>query len=89
MKTPLLQTMYATALLMLVAVLAGTPESGRANEPAASDAQYTWDLTEFYASKALWTTHLERLRGDVDFLAPYAGKLRDDASTLLSALDAN
>ena len=48
-----------------------------------------WDLTEFYASKAAWASELERLRGEVNFLAPYAGRLGDDAATLLAALEAN
>ena len=51
------------------------------------DPRYTWDLTEFYSSKAAWETELERLRSEVDFLAPYAGKLGDDEATLLAALE--
>ena len=89
MKTSVLPSIHAVVLFVLVAVLAATPTGGRADEAAVVDTQYTWDLTEFYASKAAWTTELERLRGEVDFLAPYAGKLGDDAATLLAALEAN
>ncbi len=89
MKTSVLPSIHAVVLLVLAAVLSATPTGGRADEAAVVDTQYTWDLTEFYASKAAWTTELARLRGEVDFLAPYAGKLGDDAATLLAALEAN
>ncbi len=89
MKILNLQPLRATAILILLAVLAVTPKDGRAEEAAAAETQYTWDLAEFYASKSAWTTEVARLRSEVDYLAPYAGKLGDDASTLLSALDAN
>ena len=84
-----IQPLLASALLILSAVLAVSPKNGRAEEAAAAVTQYTWDLAEFYASKSAWTTEVARLRSEVDYLAPYAGKLGDDASTLLSALDAN
>ena len=86
---PKIQPLCATAPLILLAMLAVMPKDGRAEEAAAATTQYTWDLAEFYASKSAWTTELERLRSEVDYLAPYAGKLGDDAPTLLSALDAN
>ena len=84
-----IQPLWASALLIFLAVLAVSPKDGRAEEAAAGEPQYTWDLAEFYASKSAWTTEVARLRSEVDYLAPYAGKLGDDASTLLSALDAN
>ena len=84
-----IQPLCATALLMLLAVLAVTPKDGHAEEVAVAKTKYSWDLAEFYPSKSAWTTEVARLRGEVDYLAPYAGKLGDDASTLLSALDAN
>ena len=84
-----IQPLWASALLIFLAVLAVSPKDGRAEEAAAGETQYTWDLAEFYASKSAWTTEVARLRSEVDYLAPYAGKLGDDASTLLSALDAN
>ena len=80
---------HGAILCVLVAVLAATSNDGRADEAAVADTQYTWDLTEFYASKAAWASELERLRGEVNFLAPYAGRLGDDAATLLAALEAN
>ena len=84
-----IQPLCATALLMLLAVLAVTPKDGHAEEAAVAETKYTWDLAEFYPSKSAWTTEVARLRGEADYLAPYAGKLGYDASTLLSALDAN
>jgi oligoendopeptidase F len=52
------------------------------------DGQYIWDLTDFYATDDSWSAELERLRGQVDSLDDYQGKLGDDASTLLQALEA-
>ena len=52
------------------------------------DEQYIWDLTDFYATDDSWSAELERLRGQVDSLDDYQGKLGDDASTLLQALEA-
>ena len=89
MKKPVPASFHIAMIFALASALVATPESGRANEAALVDPQYTWDLTEFYSSKAAWETELERLRSDVDFLAPYAGKLGDDAATLLAALEAN
>ena len=87
MKNSVLPSFHAAAFTLLAAVLVATPGDGRADEAAVSDAQYTWDLSEFYASQAAWESELERLRGEVDSLA-HAGKLGDDAATLL-ALEAN
>ena len=89
MKTLSIRPLCATALLMLLAVFAVAPRDSRAEEAAAAEIKYTWDLTEFYASKSAWINEVERLSSEVDYLAPYAGKLGTDASTLLSALDAN
>ena len=89
MKKSVLSSFHATLLIALVAVLAAAPKDGRADEAPVVDTQYTWDLTEFYPSKAAWASELERLRSEVDFLSPYAGKLGDDAATLLAALEAN
>ncbi|MFC3095720.1 oligoendopeptidase F [Alteromonas sediminis] len=52
-----------------------------------ADEQYTWDLTPFYATKSDWENELERLRGEIDGLSAFAGKL-DNAQTLLAALEA-
>ena len=89
MKKPLPASFHIAMIFALAFALVAMPESGRANEASPVDPQYTWDLTEFYSSKAAWETELERLRSDVDLLAPYAGKLGDDAATLLAALEAN
>lgn len=50
------------------------------------DEQYIWDLTEFYATKEDWEKELERLRGEVEKVKEYDGKL-GDAKVLLEALD--
>ena len=89
MKKPAQASFHTALLCVLVTVLAATSNDGRADEAAVADTRYTWDLTEFYASKAAWASELERLRGEVNFLAPYAGRLGDDAATLLAALEAN
>ena len=57
-----IQPLWASALLILLAVLAVSPKDGRAEEAAAGETQYTWDLAEFYASKSAWTTEVARLR---------------------------
>jgi len=88
-KQSMLPSLHAAALFVLAAALASTAIDARAEEAAKPDAQYTWDLTEFYATRADWEAELERLRAEVDFLAPYAGKLGDDSATLLAALEAN
>ena len=60
------QASFHTALLFaLLAGLAATPNVGRADEADVTDTQYTWDLTDFYASKAEWVSALERLRGEL------------------------
>lgn len=89
MNSPVPASFHAAMIFVFAALLVGTPDSGRADETAAAEDQYIWDLTDFYPSKAAWTTELERLRSEVNFLAPYAGKLGDDAATLLAALEAN
>ena len=89
MNSPMPASFHAAMIFVFAALLVGTPDSGRADETAAAEDQYIWDLTDFYPSKAAWTTELERLRSEVNFLAPYAGKLGDDAATLLAALEAN
>ncbi|MEM1131884.1 MAG: oligoendopeptidase F [Pseudomonadota bacterium] len=65
-----------------------TPAFAQAAAAEQADEKYIWDLTEFYSSKEAWDTELERLRGQVDGLGPYKGKLGDDSATLLAALDA-
>nr|WP_010133536.1 oligoendopeptidase F [Microbulbifer agarilyticus] len=70
--------------------LAAVASPALAQEPSttAIDEQYTWDLTEFYATKKDWEAELARLSGEVDSLKAYEGKLGDSAKSLLNALDA-
>jgi oligoendopeptidase F len=88
-KKSVLASFHGAVFLVLAASVIAMPEDVRADETALSDTQYTWDLSELYISRAAWATELERLRAQVDFLAPYAGKLGDDSATLLAALEAN
>lgn len=72
----------------LALVSGATALQAQAQETPAVDEQYTWDLTDFYATKADWEAELERLRGEISQLTQYKGKLGNDAKTLLAALDA-
>ena len=63
------------------------PANAVKNSAKAVDEQYIWDLTDFYATKKDWEVEIERLRGEVDSLKPYEGKLGESAKTLLNALD--
>lgn len=89
MKKSTHASLHAAIFFVLVAVLAAPSYDVCADEAGVEDTQYTWDLTEFYPSKVAWASELERLRSEVDFLAPCAGKLGDDAAILLAALEAN
>jgi oligoendopeptidase F len=79
----------STGLLCAGALLLTTFVTPLHAEDAAPkvDEQYVWDLTDFYASKADWEADLKRLRGDIDQLTSYEGKLGSNAKTLLEALD--
>jgi oligoendopeptidase F len=57
------------------------------NDAAEVDDQYVWDLTDFYASKEVWEAELERLRGEIDGLKAFEGRLGSNAKTLREALD--
>ena len=78
--------LLATSVLILAAVIA--PAQAKETADAAVDEKYVWDLTEFYASKQDWEAELERLRGEIDSINKYQGKLGSDAKTLLKAMDA-
>lgn len=80
----------ASVLLCSSALLFGSITSTtQAQDTSAPvvNGQYVWDLTEFYASKSAWGAELERLRGQVDNLKTYEGKLGESAKTLQKALD--
>ncbi len=65
-----------------------SPAQAQDSAAEAVDEQHVWDLKPFYESKEAWDAEVERLRGMVGGLEPYKGKLGNDASTLLAALDA-
>lgn len=69
--------------------LATTPLQAQstANEASTVDEASTWDLTPFYSSKDAWDTEFDRLRANIEGLAPYQGKLGDGSATLLEALE--
>ncbi len=78
------------ALWSGAAVLAVTTAPALAQDSTAEavDEQYVWDLTPFYASDEAWDAELERLRGEIDTLSAYEGRLGESAQTLAEALDA-
>ena len=64
------------------------PAHAQDDGAAAVDEQYIWDLTDIYPTKDAWEAELERLRGEVDNIKAYEGRLGRNASTLREALDA-
>ncbi len=80
------------ARLVCVSALIWSPIGAQAQPQeataVAADTQYVWDLTPFYPSNEAWEEELERLRGEVDSLSAYEGRLGKNAGTLLQALDA-
>ena len=77
--------LLCTSALLLSAIV--TPVQAQ-EATAQVDEQYVWDLTDFYATKADWEAELKRLRGEIDSLDDYKGKLGNNSKTLLNALDA-
>lgn len=88
------KTRLAFASVLGLAILA-MPAQGHAQDADAAEAadavdeRHVWDLTAFYPTKEAWEAELERLRGEVDTLDAYQGRLENDAATLLAALDAS
>ena len=85
MKRLTLKLAGASALA-LAAMTPATLAQDSAPEPV--DEAYVWDLTALYPTKADWEAELERLRGEIDALSAYEGRLGESAETLLAALDA-
>ncbi len=83
LKTASLLCASTVALMAITA-----PLQAKESQAAKVDAQYVWDLTDFYATKQDWEAEVERLRGEIKGLKKYQGKLGDNARTLLKALDA-
>lgn len=83
-KRQALSLLCATALGLTVA----TSTAYAQDEAATVDEQYIWDLTDFYPSQDAWEAEIERLRGEIDGLKKYQGKLGTDSKTLLEALEA-
>ncbi len=73
------------ALLLLAAI---SPVHAQEAQVPKADEKYIWDLTEFYSTKKAWEAELERLRGDVEGLKKFEGKLGKNAKNLLAAMDA-
>ncbi|GAA5217175.1 oligoendopeptidase F [Corallincola platygyrae] len=79
----------AVACASAFALMAASTAAKAAEAPVkAVSEQYVWDLTDFYATQKDWEAEVERLRGEVDSLKQYQGKLGESAKTLLKALDA-
>ncbi len=77
---------FLGASAFVLAAITGHAQAQEAPENGV-DERYVWDLTDFYATKADWEAELERLRGEVDGLKTYEGRLGRNAETLLEALD--
>ncbi len=73
---------------VLAASALGAPALAQDAPAEAVDERYVWDLTPFYASKDAWEAELERLRGEIEGLTAYEGRLGESAQTLRDALDA-
>ncbi len=78
---------FLRAGALILAALA-TPALAQSAPTGAADERYVWDLTDFYPSMEAWEAELERLRGEIDGLEGYQGRLGRNANTLLEALDA-
>lgn len=46
--------------------------------------EYTWDLTDIFASDEAWLSEYEALRGEGEKISAFAGKLGENAGTLLA-----
>jgi oligoendopeptidase F len=77
------------ALALASTALTTAPAYGQdaATEAAVADEANTWDLTPFYPTKEAWDAEFDRLRANIEGLAPYKGKLGDSSATLLEALE--
>lgn len=79
----------ALSLLCTSLIWVGGATSIHAQDTQAEvDEQYTWDLTDFYATKDDWEKELARLNEEVANITEYKGRLGESAGTLLAALDA-
>ena len=83
-----LKTAGLLATSALVMAVLSAPVLAQDAAPKAVDEKHIWDLTEFYATDADWEAELERLRGEIDGLKKYQGKLGKNGKTLLKAMDA-
>lgn len=78
---------FASIFALAAAVTPAMAQESTIESNDAVDERYTWDLTEFYPTKEAWEAELERLRGKVDEMEPYEGRLGESAAILLEALD--
>jgi len=56
-------------------------------ERAAIDEAYKWDLESVFDDDEAWESAYEALESEIESLAAYEGRVTDDASTLLAALE--
>jgi oligoendopeptidase F len=76
------------AIVISLSCLAGVCVTGSAQERtrASIPSQYTWNLTDLYASDAAWKTAKEALAAELDAAAKFKGTLGQSAARLLEAL---
>ncbi len=61
-------------------------EEKRTPKRGEIDEQYKWAINDIYASDELWAADLEKLKGFVQKIPNYKGKLSQDAGTLFEYL---
>ncbi|MEM8937028.1 MAG: hypothetical protein AAGC77_11530, partial [Pseudomonadota bacterium] len=78
----------ASALAVCTIILPAQSQAlAQGTDESAVDERYSWDLTPFYASEAVWEAELKRLREEIPNFGSYQGRLGRNAETLLEARD--
>ncbi len=75
---------YLIIILMLMIVVNSFPQTKERKE---IPPKYKWNLTDLYASVADWKSAKTEVSSNIDKIETYKGKLDQDASTLLNAMD--
>jgi oligoendopeptidase F len=74
------------ALLVVILAFAAAP-AGAADEGAATDPKYSWDLTELYPSEAAWTAAKDAAVAVLPKLSGCRGRLAESPTVLLGCLE--
>lgn len=81
----LMKTKLITAMMVLSTSMAMSQMKVREELPE----KYKWNLTDLYVSDDAWRAEKDRLQEEIQKSAKYKGKLTQNASTLLEALEFN